>query len=228
MAEVFVELIPLILAATLAPIFPIIVLLLLQSERGLGKAIAFVAGALVVRLLQGVIFGLVFVSAVEAETAAGLQLIAPTLLTVVGILLLAAGVKKVRKEDDGEDSEPKWMSRLSDLTVLKAAGGGALLMLVAVKQWVFTLSALAVIEEAQPGLTAGVALYLLFMVATQMLVLPPIIAFAVAPQQSARPLTAAQGWLQRHNRVIMIVVSFVFGAWFLFKGVSSLLAFRAP
>ena len=223
MADVFVDLIPLILAATLAPVFPIIVLLLLQSERGLGKAIAFVVAAVTVRLVQGAIFGLVFRSAVEAESAAGLLLIAPTLLTVVGILLLVAGVKKLRKEDDGEDSEPKWMSRLSDLTVLKAAGGGALLMLVAVKQWVFTLSALAVIEEAQPGLTAGVALYLLFVVATQMLVLPPIIVFAVAPEKSAKPLTAAHGWLQRHNRVIMIVVSFVFGAWFLFKGVSSLL-----
>ncbi len=227
MSDVFVDLIPLILGATLAPVFPIIVLLLLQSERGLGKAIAFVVGAVTVRLLQGVLFGLVFRSAVEAESAAGLQLIAPTLLTVVGVLLLVAGVKKVRKEDDGEDSEPKWMSRLSDLTVLKAAGGGALIMLVAVKQWVFTLSALAVIEEAQPGLTAGVALYLLFVVATQALVLPPIIAFAVAPEQSAKPLTAAQGWLQRHNRVIMIVVSFVFGAWFLFKGVSGLLAVGA-
>jgi hypothetical protein len=172
MADVFVDLIPLILAATLAPVFPIIVLLLLQSERGLGKAIAFVVAAVTVRLVQGVIFGLVFRSAVEAESAAGLQLIAPTLLTVVGILLLVAGVKKVRKEDDGEDSEPKWMSRLSDLNVLKAASGGALLMLVAVKQWVFTLSALAVIEEAQPGLTAGVALYLIFVAATQALVLP--------------------------------------------------------
>ncbi len=228
MADVFVNLIPLILGATLAPVFPIIVLLLLQSERGLGKAIAFVASAVTVRLVQGAIFGLLFRSAVEAESAAGLQLIAPMLLTVVGILLLVNGVKKVRKEEDSEDSEPKWMSRLSDLTVLKAAGGGALLMLVAVKQWVFTLSALAVIEEAQPGLTAGIALYLLFVAATQVLMALPIIAFAVAPEKSARPLAAAQGWLQRHNRVIMIVVSFVFGAWFLYQGVSSLLAFGAP
>lgn len=228
MADVFVYLIPLILGATLAPVFPIIVLLLLQSERGLGKAIAFVASAVTVRLVQGALFGLVFRSAVEAESAVGLQLIAPTLLTVIGILLLVNGVKKVRKEEDSEDSEPKWMSRLSDLTVLKAAGGGALLMLVAVKQWVFTLSALVVIEEAQPGFAAGVALYLLFVAATQGLMVPPIIAFAVAPEKSAKPLAAAQGWLQRHNRVIMIVVSFVFGVWFLFQGVSSLLAFRAP
>lgn len=227
MATLFVDLIPLILGATLAPIYPIIVLLLLQSERGLGKAIAFVIGAVVVRLAQGVIFGVVFGPAVEAETAAGLQVIGPTLLTVVGILLLVAGVKKWRKEEDGEESEPGWMSKLADLTVLKAAGGGILLILIGVKQWVFTLSAIAVIEEAQPGLSAGVVAYLLFVAATQMLAMLPIVAFAVAPQKSAKPLAAAQGWLQRHNRVIVIAVSLIFGVWFLFDGVSSLLAVGA-
>lgn len=228
MGEVFIELIPLILGATLAPIYPIIVLLLLQSERGLGKAIAFVTGAVVVRLAQGMVFGLVFGPAVEAESAAGLQLIAPTLLTVVGILLLVAGVKKWRKEEDSEDNQPAWMSKLTNLTVLKAAGGGMLLILIGVKQWVFTLSAITVIEEAQPELNAGIALYLIFVAATQMLAFPPILAFAVSPQKSAKPLAAAQGWLQRHNRVIVIAVSLIFGTWFLFDGVTSLMAFGAP
>lgn len=212
MATLFVDLIPLILGATLAPIYPIIVLLLLQSDRGLGKAVAFVIGsAVVVRLAQGVIFGVVFGPAVEAETAAGLQVIGPTLLTVVGILLLVAGVKKWRKEEDSEESEPGWMSKLANLTVLKAAGSGMLLILIGVKQWVFTLSAIALIEEAQPGLSAGVAAYLLFVAATQLLALLPIVAFAVAPQKAAKPLAAAQGWLQRHNRVIVIAVSLILG-----------------
>lgn len=228
MGDALIELIPLMLGATLAPIYPIIVLLLLQSPRGLAKAIAFVAGAVAMRLVQGVVFGVVFGPAVEAETAAGLQLIGPTLLTVVGILLLAAGVKKWRKEEDSEDNQPGWMSKLANLTVLKAAGGGMLLILVGVKQWVFTLSAIALIEEAQPGLNAGIALYLIFVAATQLLMLPPIVAFAVSPQSAARPLAAAQGWLQRHNRVIVIAVSLIFGVWFLFDGVTSLLAFGAP
>ena len=105
MLAVIVDLIPLILGAMLAPIYPIIVLLLLQSERGLGKAIAFVAGAVAVRLLQGVIFGLVFAPAVDAETGAGLALIGPTLLTLIGVLLLVMGVKKWRKSSDDEDGD---------------------------------------------------------------------------------------------------------------------------
>lgn len=64
--------------------------------------------------------------------------------------------------------------------------------------------------------------------ATQMLVLPPIVAFAVAPQKSARPLAVAQGWLERHNRTIVIAVSLISGTWFLFKGITALLALGAP
>lgn len=226
MDELLIELLPLILGATLAPIYPIIVLLLLQSERGLGKAIAFVGGAVAVRLAQGVIFGLLFAPGVEAETGAGLALLGPTLLTLVGVLLLVTGVRKWRKEPDSDDA-PQWMSKLSDLTVIKAAGGGALLMGVAVKQWVFTLAAIAVIEEAQPGLSGGAALYLLFVVATQVLALLPIVAYAVAPQRTTQPIRAAHSWLERHNRVIVITVSLIFGVWFLFKGASALLAFGA-
>ena len=228
MPAVIVDLIPLILGATLAPIYPIIVLLLLQSERGLGKAIAFVAGAVAARLLQGVIFGLVFTPAVDAESAAGLALIGPTLLALLGVLLLVMGVKKWRKSSDDEDGDepPAWMGTLTEMSVIKAAGTGALLILLAVKQWVFTLSAIAVIEEAQPGMAAGVGLYLLFVLATQLLVIPPIVAFSVAPGKSAVPLRRAQGWLQRHNRVIVVTVSFVFGALFLYQGVAGLLALR--
>lgn len=228
MDTLFVDLLPLILGATLAPIYPIIVLLLLQSERGLVKAIALVMGTVVVRLLQGVLFGLILAPAVDAESEAGLQLIGPTLLTVVGILLLVMGVKKWRKESTEEDGDnpPKWMSALTDMTAPKAFGGGMLLILLAVKQWVFTLSAISVIQEAQPGTRAGISLYLLYALATQALVLPPIVAFAVAPQRSAAPLNWAQGWLQRHNRVIVMVVSLVFGIFFLYRGVAGLLAFR--
>ena len=228
MNGLFVDLIPLLLGATLAPIYPIILFLLLQSERGLGKAIGFVAGSVAVRLVQGVLFGLVFGPAVDAETAAGFELLGPTLLTVLGVLLLVMSVKKWRKGSDDEDgaTPPGWMSALTEMNTLKAAGGGALLILLSVKQWVFTLAAISVIQEAQPGTTAGIGLYLLFTLATQLLVLPPILAFAIAPQKSAAPLRTAQGWLQRHNRVIVVAVSLVFGAFFLLRGLTGLLAFR--
>ena len=47
-----------------------------------------------------------------------------------------------------------------------------------------------------------------------LLVLAPIIIYAIAPTQSTKALTATQNWLERHNRVIVIVVSSIFGAFF--------------
>ncbi len=223
MNNVFVELLPLILGAALVPLYPIVVLLLLLGEGGLRTAVAFVAGVLAVRLAQGVLFGWVFGAAAEAYPDDGPQIIASTLLLVLGLLLLLAGYKKWRKQPDPDDPPPQWMAALDGLSPLKALGAGALFVTIAVKQWVFTLTAIDVIQGAalQPAAEAG--LYLFFALATQTLVLLPILAFAVAPQQAAKPLRAAQAWLERNNRPIMIGVSLVFGLWFLVKGVTGLI-----
>ena len=103
MGDVFVSLLPVIAGATLVPVYPIVVLLLLQSQRGLGKAMAFVAGAVAVRLVQGILFGFVFGAAAEAYPDGGSEVIASTLLLIMGILLLIGAYKKWRKEADPDE-----------------------------------------------------------------------------------------------------------------------------
>ncbi len=223
MSEILLQLFPLILGATLVPLYPIVVLLLLQSQGGLRKAIAFVSGAILVRMAQGVFFGLVFGTVAEAHPEYGPEIIASSLLLVLGILLLIAAYKKWRKQDDPDEPPPRWMTAVSGLSVLPAVGAGALLIAISVKQWVFTLAAIDVIAGAALGSDSAVATYLIYTLATQVLVLLPILAYVVAPQQSAQPLHAAQGWLERNNRTIMIAVSLVFGIYFLYKGVSGLI-----
>jgi hypothetical protein len=73
------------------------------------------------------------------------------------------------------------------------------------------------------GQTASVLAYLVFVVAAQSLVLAPIVIAAVVPSQSAKMLEAMQGWLERHNRVITMTVSSIFGMWFFWKGITGLL-----
>ena len=74
------------------------------------------------------------------------------------------------------------------------------LMATGMKQWVFTLCAIAAIEKAQLGLKGSVFAYLFFVLAAQSLMLAPIISSAVAPTQSAKMLEVMQGWLEHHNR----------------------------
>jgi hypothetical protein len=221
--NVLLELLPIIIGAAVVPLYPIIVLLLLQSKGGLGKAVAFVSGGVAMRLAQGVLFGLVLGTAMAANSEDGQQLVASTLLLVIGILLLVTAFKKWRKEEDPDDPPPKWMTNISSLAGLRAVGAGALFVTIAVKQWVFTLSAISIISEAGLERPLSIALYLFYILLTQTLAILPILFFALAPERAAKPLQAAQGWLEQNNRVIVMTVSFIFGLWFSYKGITGLI-----
>ena len=223
MGTVIVSLLPLIVGAAVVPIWIIMVLFLLRSEGGLLKAAAFAAGAIIMRLAQGMLFGYVFGKSAEASGDSGSSVIVSTLLLVVGILMLIAAFKQWRKEDDPDAPPPKWIAAISGLSAVKAFGMGALLVVIAAKQWVFTLSTIGIIGQAQLSQAENVITFLFYVLAASSLVLAPIVVYAVAPTQSAKTLGAAQGWLERHNRVIVIVISLIFGLWFLWKGIAGLI-----
>ena len=224
MATVIVDLLPLIVGATVVPLYPtVVLLLLLEGNGGLLKALGFVAGGIAVRLVQGLLFGLVLGAAMGASSEDGQRLGVSILLLIVGILLLITAVKKWQKEEDPDAPPPRWMGAISNVSAVRAVGAGTLFVAIAVKQWVFTLSAIGVIGEAELGETASASLYLFYVLATQTLVLVPILVYVVAPQRAARVLKAAQTWLERNNRTIVIPVSLIFGAWFLYKGLTGLI-----
>jgi hypothetical protein len=213
---------PAIIGAALVPIWAIITLLLLQGEGGLLKASAFAAGAITTRLVQGALFGYVLGTAAASDSG-GSGKVVPTLFLLLGVLLLVTAFKQWRKEDDPDAPPPKWMAKLGGLTVPKAFGAGALLIAIAAKQWVFTFSVLGMIGDAALPPVTAVTAFLIYVLAAQSSVLIPTIVYAVAPKRSESALTTSREWLQRHNRVIMIVISLVFGALFLAKGASGLL-----
>ena len=221
MGDIFIYLIPFIIGSALVPLQVMITILLLGNpNNGLIKAICLVAGMTTVRLLQGVIFGML-VS--RAETS-GKSLVVSTLLMVLGILLLITAYKQWRHEDDPDGPPPKWMVMLDKLTPLKAFGMGAGLVLISGKFWVFTLSAIGVIEEAQLGQPSSTITFLLFVLLAQSLLLLAILIRVIVPKQSKAILETSSAWLTRYNRPIVLVVSLVFGLLFLFQGASGLLS----
>jgi hypothetical protein len=223
MDTVIVSLLPLIVGAALLPVWIIMALFLLRGEGGLLKAAAFAAGAMTARVVQGVLFGFVFREATDASGESGASLITSTLLLVLGILMLISAVRKWRKEEDPDAPPPKWMDILGGLSPIQAFGMGALLMVLAIKQWVFTLSAISVIEQGELSQAGNVLVYLFFVLAAQSLVLAPVLISAVAPTQSTRLLDAIHGWLERNNRAIVIAASSIFGVWFLWMGITGLI-----
>jgi hypothetical protein len=221
--QLVLGMVPAIVGAALVPVWAIITLLLLQGKGGLLKAAAFAAGAITLRLAQGVVFGYVLGTAASSDLGGGTGKVVPTLFLVLGVLMFVTAFRQWRKDDDPDGPPPNWMSKLSGLTAPKAFGAGALLVAIAAKQWVFTFAVLGMIGDAGLPQVTGATAFLIYVLAAQSFALIPIIVYAVAPKQSEAVLKASREWLQRHNRVIMIVISLVFGVLFLVKGATGIL-----
>jgi len=217
-----IKLTPFIIGSAVVPVQIMMIILLLNSpKQGLAKAICLVAGMTAVRLLQGVIFGLIL-SPSSGETS-GKSPVVSTLLMVLGILLLITAYKQWRNEDDPDGPPPKWLVKLDTLTPLKAIGMGAVLVLISGKFWVFTLSAIGIIGQAHLGQPSSILAFLLFMLLAQSLLLLAIIVRVIVPEQSKSITETISAWLTKYNRPIVLVVSLVFGLLFFVQGASGLL-----
>jgi hypothetical protein len=224
MSEALLSTLPLMLGSALIPIWIILVLLLLRSPNGLARAIAFVAGTTTVRLAQGVVFGLLFgASQVGGEKTQESSPVVSTLLLVVGILLLITALKALCKEPDPDAPPPQWMTLMDSTSPLTVFGLGAGFTLVAVKLWVFTLSAIGIIREANLSWSESITAFLIYVLGAQSLILLPLLLYAIVPHQSATLLQSITRWLEKYNRPITIAVSLIFGSLFLWKGVAGLI-----
>lgn len=224
MTGLLLDLLPLVVGAAIGgPMWIIMTLLLLRSDHGVFKAAAFAAGATTVRLLQFVLFNHIFRSVLDSGGESEMDLMSAILLLLAGIILLITAAKTWFKETDPEAPPSKWMAALNRVSAPVAFGMAMAMMFLGFKQWVFTLSAIAIIDEAKMSKIGGLLTYLLFITAAQALMLAPIIASALAPAQSSKIVGATLGWLERNSRTITIAVSLIFAVWFLWKSASELL-----
>ena len=222
MASVLVTLLPLIIGSAIVPIQIILIVLMLTSdERPVAKALAFTGGMIAVRIVQGVLFGFIFIGGAGAsQDAEGSGWIVSTLLTVLGILLLTAAWKTWIDNEDPDAPPPAWLTMTDDMSPLAALTLGAGLILISPKLWVFTLGAIGEIGDAGLGQTADIITFLLFVILTQSLMLIPIALRVLLPERSDAVLTATSDWLEKYSDTIVITVSLVFGVLFLYKGIS--------
>lgn len=221
----FVDLVTLGIASALGPGQIVVdTLLLLSPDRAVLKAGSFVAGMTVVRLIQGIVFGFVLGGAAYSLSHSGQHnVISSTLLMVLGIMLLIAAAEQWRQEDDPDGSQPRWLRMIDSLTPVKTFGIGFGMVAMNPALWFFTLSAIADIGGAQLNRLNGIIAFLLFVLLAEALVLLPILVRIAMPERAAKSLDAMSAWLIKHNRTLTIVISLVFGLYFLVKGATRLL-----
>jgi hypothetical protein len=223
MGDLWGTLLPLIVASALVPVQITLTVLLLRSS--VGTAAAWVGGMTATRLAQGVLFGIVFAGAgALSGSQDGPGPVVSVVLLVVALLFLTKAAKLLLGGgDDDEDAQPpKWMKLTESVTAGKAFLFGAGYVAIAAKLWVFTLGAIGAIDEAGLGIAASIALFLLFVVLAEAIPIAFVAYAALARDSSQAVLHRVSAWLEKNNRVIVIVLGFVFGAWFLLKALQGL------
>lgn len=217
--SLLLDLLPLMLGAALAPLWLIILLLILQSRRGLVKATAFVAGITLVRLLQGWLFGYVLGQASVLAESNVPRLIMAMLLMALGLMLLISALKSLVNAPDPDAPPPKLFQQIDQAKPLKLLGIGIMLTSIAPKFWVFTLAALGIIREANlDSFAAALIAYGIYILGAQALLLLPLLLYALVPGPASGLLRALNEWLTSNQRVIGLVVSLLFGTLFFWKG----------
>jgi hypothetical protein len=220
-ADTWSDLLPLIVASAIVPVQIALTLLLLRTS--LATAAAWIGGMTATRLIQGGLFGFVFVevgAAADAEDGRGT--VVSVALLVLAVLFLTKAAKDLLGGRDEDAPPPRWMRLTESVTPLKAFLFGAGYVAVAAKLWVFTLGAVGVIDEAGLSRAGSVALFLLFVALAESIPLGLLAYAALAPASSQAVLTRVSAWLERRNRAIVVVVGLVFGTWFLLKALSGL------
>jgi hypothetical protein len=222
MNDLVTSLIPLAIGSAVLPLQITVTILLVQSAAGRIAAVAWVSGMLVVRVAQGVVFGLLFDTSEASGGADGPGLIASVLLLVVAIVFLVSATRKLLKEPEDDEPSPRWISIVESASPGRAFLMGAGIVAISAKLWVLTLAAIGIVAGADLGQRDGVLVYLGFVAAALSIHLIVVGAAYLLPDRSTALFERASYALKQFNRPIMIGIGLVFGTWFFAKALDGL------
>ena len=221
MVLVLGDILPLAVAVGIFPVPIITVVLVLGSDRGTAKGLAFVLAWCIGLFAVGGIV-LVLAGAAEASDEGEPATWVNVLLLGLGLGLMAAAVKqwRGRPSSGGEAPTPGWMRRIDEFTIAKAGGAGFALSALNPKNLLLTLAAAA--EIADVGLSAGREVALLggFVFVASAGVLTPLVLVLALGDRSRELLEGLRAWLARYNAVIMGLLFLLIGAKLLGDAVS--------
>ena len=224
MTELWLALLPILLAMLISPVRTISVILLLHTPKGARTAFAYVSGMVTSMMVQGIVLGFLLsvVGLATDSRESDLALVVSVLFVVVGIVMLTGSTKFIFEEEDDDKPPPKWLEQLESLEPRAAFATGFGWLMVSPKQWVFVLTAVAVIFTANLSVAGSLINWFIFSVLIQIFYLLLIAIHLLMPERSEAILDSLFKWLKRNLRVVAIVIFVGFGLFFLIKGLMGL------
>ena len=212
------------LLAALSPTALLVAAVYLGSARPRLVTAFYLAGAVLMSLVMGVIL-LVALRSANLERP-GEHTPRYELRLILGILLLAAAVVVARRQPRPPDPDKPPKGIVSKLVADPKPRSAFLVGLLIFAPGVSFLAAVQVIATAQASFDLTAIALILVVVINVLLVWLPIVIHLVAPGVATRYLTAFNGWLRAHGKLILICVLAVVGGIMIINGIYGLVAGR--
>ncbi|HET9970031.1 MAG TPA: GAP family protein [Streptosporangiaceae bacterium] len=200
------------LAITLEP-FPLTAfILVLTSERGTWKGLAFILGwlACLIAVIAAVIAS-TGNSPPEPNTVPSDAALAVKLAAGVALILIAL---RQRRRMGQPKKPPAWMARLDRLSLWAAAGLAAFL-----QPWTLVAAGAATITEAKLATPASYLVLIVFCLLATSSFLYLELAAVFAPARSGPQLERMRKWLDSHQDQVLIAVFLLLGLWLAGKSI---------
>ena len=224
MKDMWLDLLPVLFAMMISPARTLAVILLLHTPRSTATALSYVLGMVSAMMLQGAAMGAAMsvIGLTASDRSADLSVFVGAMFVVGGVVLLAGAFKIATAPVAGGGSLASALERLEHLEPAGAFKIGFGWIFASPKQWVFVLTAVAVIFTAQLRTVGSLANFLVFTLLVQIAYLVIIGAYAIARDRVSGALDATFGWIKGHLRATAIGLFVFFGVVFLLKGLAEL------
>jgi Sap, sulfolipid-1-addressing protein len=215
MSDALPGLIVLAIGGSVAPPLLLLTILFLGSRRPLPNAGALALGYFATCAAIGV-SGLVLFGGAESAVST----VGRVISVEGGALLVVLGLRSLLNAPDPDASPPGWMESINSMSPPKAFGVGMALFPIQIKNLAIFVACLNLIIASSLGPRGNIAALGLVAVVFAIPVLALIGLYATVPQRASAVLSSMRSWMGKHNRAITVVLCFVFGAFFLLRGLT--------
>src|SRR6266704_1162988 len=209
MGTVFLQILPLALAA-IAPTMIGLVVLFLSDDRGLVKALAFILGKYLVYVIW-VVVSLDLAEHIASTGSGGASSYSEVIFLIFGLLLLILAVRNFFGEDDPDAPPPKFMTILNKMGPVKWFGVGIVISLMQPRFIIFVLAGASIIADAKLPASENFISILVLALLMVWPMLIPIIVFLVMGERRTTAMKSMRTWLVSNQRMINVVVMGFFG-----------------
>ena len=212
------QLLLLAVGGSIAPPLLLLIILFLGSERPLPNATALALGYFATCTAIGIAGLTLFGGAAGAGGAA--SMVGRVFSASVGGLLIVLGLRSLLNVPDPDAQPPRWMVSIRSVSPVKAFGFGMALFPIQIKNLAIFVACVNLIATANLGPRASIVELGLVLLVFAIPVLVLIGLYAAVPQRASNMLGSLRAWMEKNNRAITVVLCFVFGAFFLVRGLS--------